>query len=179
MTNITDYSSAQPGRWALWDERNQRELAVFTAFLELKFSSRARLPQQPLEQGGFFQYNKTATPSEVRVTLACQGDAHDQAAVLDELSRAVADTRLLTLQTPGHILSSMNLKSYDYHRRSSRGASLLVVELQLVEIRHISGRPQGLALAQVFLPADASALLRGRVQPRPLDDSLWPVAKAL
>lgn len=153
--------------WALLTEDGADVLA-FDAMLSVDISAENQVAYEPVENGSFASYNKAASPTQLRVTLARSGTSYDQQAMLDTLERLCGGTDLVTLVTPAQEYAGYNLESYTYSRKSDNGAQLLVVELSLVEIRQVETQATttvtALKPAQVKNASDASIANTGKVQ---------------
>lgn len=126
-------SSAKAG-WGIYDTAGALALdpdsiAAFEIMREF------RVPDFPVEAGGFASYNKVATPAEIRVTVTKGGSDADRLAFLDTVKALVESLDLFDIVTPDSTFSKRNITRYDYRRTSDRGATLLTVELTATEIR--------------------------------------------
>lgn len=124
----------------------------------------------PLEEGGFESYNKVATPFDVRLTMVKGGSESERTAFLATVDRAVDSLSLYTAVTPEVSYPSVNAVSYSYRREARAGATLLIVEIGLTEIRETvttaftnTRQPEGQDTVNVgpvrpLEPTDAQAL---------------------
>ncbi|MEG2172379.1 MAG: hypothetical protein RRY29_03865 [Desulfovibrionaceae bacterium] len=161
MSGILDNS--QYGQWSVVDEGG-KALVVFTSFIDMDFKDDSKVPDQPVEEGGFFSYNKVESPAETFVTLAMQGDETAIADAVETLGKAKRETSLLSVLTPSHVIDSVTLTGFNYRRRREDGLSLLVVELHLQEIRQVAAQYVSIPVRQAKNPSDASKQDRGKVQ---------------
>lgn len=166
MSGILDNS--QYGQWSVVDAESGSTIVAFTSFLDMDYKSETKVTDQPTEEGGFFNYNKVATPEEVYVTLAMQGDD-------DALGRAILDlktyeqsTKLVSAVTPTVVVTSQTLAGLNFTRRSQDGLGLLVVELHLQEVRQVATQYASIPVKQAKNPSDASKQDRGKVQSKSL-----------
>lgn len=104
------------------------------------FSKETRVSDFPLERGSFASYNKVETAATPLVTLAMSGSESDRTAFLDALDKACKSTDLYSVVTPEVTYVDYSLERYNYQRRSSKGATLLIVEIALKEIRQVSAQ---------------------------------------
>lgn len=109
----------------------------FDVFCEMEMKSENVVASEPLEKGSFASYNKQASPMELRCVLAMTGSFAEQQTALDTLEDLCSGTELLSLVTPQQEYPDLNLESYNYRRNETSGASLLTVELMLVEVRQV------------------------------------------
>jgi len=93
-----------------------------------------RISDYPVERGGFQSFDKVATPGDARVRMSVSG-AIARGPFLDQLDRVAASLDLYTVVTPDAIYPSVNIIHYDYRREQRSGASLLIVDLWLQEVR--------------------------------------------
>lgn len=150
------------GAWTVADEKGM-DLIEFTSFIGLSVTSDSDAPKQPVEQGGFYTYNKVASPVEATVTLAVQGDNATFQRVLDTLHTFTREARFISVITPEREFPSMTLTSFNYGRKGDEGISMLVVELKIREVRLIPPRYSSttISLEQAKIPADVSTVLSG------------------
>lgn len=94
----------------------------------------------PVELGGFASYNKVEKPGMPVVTFAMSGTESDRAAFLETIDNACRSTDLYSVVTPSVTYINYSMDRYNYQRRSSRGATLLVVEISLKEVRQVSAQ---------------------------------------
>lgn len=165
MSGILDNS--QYGQWTILDE-SEETLVTFTSFISMDFKGDIKVPDQPVEEGGFFSYNKVESPAETFVTLAMQGDETAIADAIEILGKASRETSLLTVVTPSHVIDSSTLTGLNYTRRREDGLSLLIVDLHLQEIRQVAAQYASIPLKQAKNPSDASKVDRGKVQGKDL-----------
>lgn len=132
---IEFFSSYNPV-WTLAAEGGG-DAVSFDVFCEMECKGENQVAYEPLEKGSFAAYNKQASPLQFRVVLAMTGDAATQQDALDRIEELCNGTELLSLITPQQEYESLNLESYSYRRNETTGASLLTVELMLVEIRQV------------------------------------------
>ncbi len=137
----------------------------------------------PIEQGSFATYNKVILPTEPVVTLALQGSVADRTAFLNLLTAACESTDLYSVVTPEVVYVNYSLERMNLMRRADRGATLLLVELTLKEIRQISAAFSSIK-TPIAVPQNAAATPQsnsGLVQPQNPPTSvlkslynLWP-----
>jgi len=105
------------GAWTVSDEKGL-SVVEFTSFIGLGISSAADAPKQPVEQGGFYAFNKVASPVEATVTLALQGDSAAFQQALDTLNTFNREARLISVVTPEREFGSMTLVGFNYNRKT-------------------------------------------------------------
>ncbi len=137
----------------------------------LEFSKEMRVSDFPVENGGFASYNKVELPASPTVTLILDGSENDRTAFLNLLNAACLSTDLYNVVTPEVTYYGYSIEKYSYSRRSSKGTTLLIVEVSLKEIRQVTA---ALTNAPIVNPQDAAATPQvngGNVQPATPDQS--------
>ena len=132
----------------------------------VEFSKEMRVSDFPIEQGGFASYNKVEMPATPTVTLCMGGSESSRSAFLAELDEACKSTDLYSVVTPEVTYINYSIDRYIYSRRSERGATLLIVELSLKEIRQVSAEyaTADIKADTAKSPDSASAIDNGKVQ---------------
>lgn len=133
------------------------------------FLKATKVSDFPVEKGGFANYNKVETPAEPVVVLAMAGSEADRTKFLDAIDGACKSTALFNVVTPEVSYVNYTIEAYRYARRNSQGATLLVVEISLKEIRQVSAQYSDASNAKVSDPKDPAATPKadaGKVQPK-------------
>jgi hypothetical protein len=143
-----------------------------------------RVANYPVEKGGFASYNKVAEPFDIRVTFACSGSqslistilsggalgalitntdpaAGNRGAFMRALEQFGAGLDLLTVVTPEFTFPSCNITHIDYRREARKGATLILIDVWLVEIR-VTGTA---AFSSTAAASGAAPVDNGAVQP--------------
>lgn len=131
----------------------------------VEFSRESRVSNFPVEQGSFANYNKVQLPANPVVTLILDGSENDRTHFLAAIDTACNSTALYSVVTPEVVYANYTIERYSYSRRASRGATLLMVEIYLEEVRQVSS---SFAAVQIVAPQNASATPQennGIVQP--------------
>lgn len=121
------------------------------------YAKDTRVSDFPIERGSFASYNKVETPANPIVTLCLSGGAGDRRAFIDEIDKASKSTDLYSVVTPEVTYINYAIERYNYQRRSSRGATLLLIEITLKEIREISTQYTQSIKTPINNPKNASA----------------------
>lgn len=161
---------SQVNRWNITDKDGQ-PLITFTSFLELEYHDESKVLEHPVEEGGFYTYNKIETPVEVSVMLAIAGKNEDLQRILTTLDELVSSTKLINVETPIKLIASNTLVSYDFILKKDDGISLLTVNLALREVRQVKPQYTNVSIpsipqAQAKNPTDASTQDGGKQQPK-------------
>jgi len=188
-------------RWGVYDSSGQAlgDPAIFTGFIggaldaagigstlstgAVEYSKETRVSDFPLERGSFASYNKVETPAAPVVTLCLTGSENDRRTFLEAIDEACKSTDLYSVVTPEMTYIDYAIERYNYQRRNNRGATLLIVEVTLKEIRQVSSLFALASAALVDAPKDAGAAPQvdtGKVQAQtPPTSTLKSVASKL
>lgn len=138
------------------------------------YSKEMRTSDFPVERGGFASYNKVELPAEPTVILALSGYEGQRTTFLNAIDAATKSTATYNVVTPEVVYVGYTLGRYNYHRRSSQGVTLLLVEISLKEVRNVSAAYSQVT-TQIESPKDAGATPQvdnGKVQARAADQSV-------
>lgn len=119
--------------WGIYDENDELALTPDT-ISHLDYRKDFRVPDYPIEEGGFATYNKVATPFENRVVLAKSGTLDERSDLLQVLEDMVASLNLYTIVTPEFTYVDVNLIGLSIYR-APRNVQMLSIELTFTEIR--------------------------------------------
>ena len=128
-------------QWGIWDnDVNITEDYSFLTLSTLSFSyqKETRISEYPIENGSFVSYNKVEMPASSNVTLCLSASESEKSYFLDWLESKCISATLLTVVTPDKNYIDHTLEKYSYQRNSKSGASLLIVDLSLRQIRQIT-----------------------------------------
>jgi hypothetical protein len=127
--------------------------------IDFNYSIDAQVPTYPIEAGGFSSYNKVQTPFNIKMTMALSGSFSLTSAIqgaltgtlsgglggltgvtarsnmLTQLENARHSLALVNVVTPERTFQNCNVVHYDYDRSATSGATLLLVDIWLAEIR--------------------------------------------
>lgn len=134
-----------------------------------EFVKETRISDFPVEAGSFASYNKVELPANPVVVLALAGTEDDRATFLNAIDAACKSTELYSVVTPEVTYVNYSLERYSYARRAERGATLLLVEISLKEIRQVSAL-YSTVQTPINQPQNADATPQtngGNVQPSP------------
>lgn len=140
-TIIAGESTLTPGNmthlWTLIDSSGKSAIA-FTSFDSLNVKSEGKVLTYPVEQGAFASYNKVQGPLGIKVTLGTWGEESLFGQILNKLEEYKQQAATLTVVTPARAYTNMTLQSYGYTRKQDNGAGMLLVDLDLVEVREVA-----------------------------------------
>jgi hypothetical protein len=121
--------------------------------VEFEYKEKNNVPIYPLQKGAFAAYNKIEIPYEISMTVTCSGNkSMKKADFIEKLDQLITTTTLVDIVTPDYVYLNNNLIGIDYRRESSRGATLLIAQLQFQWIRVLpttttsTAQPSGAAL---------------------------------
>lgn len=132
--------------------------------LSIDVKNESKLLTSPVEESGFASYNKVASPLDIYVELAASSSESGHAALLAALDKLASGTDLVSLVTPDKEYRFLNIESYSVKRTATEGATLLVAELHLLEVRQVKVRVSQAAIRSPKRPTSASKVDRGQVQ---------------
>jgi hypothetical protein len=188
-------------RWGIFDSKGKAlgDPAKFTGFIgsvldsaglgstlstgAVDYSKETRVSDFPLERGSFASYNKVEMPASPTVTLCLSGSEKNRRTFLEAIDKACKSTDLYSVVTPEVTYVNYSVERYNYSRRSNRGATLLVVDITLREIREVSAQYTQSNKGQVDKPKEAGATPQadnGKVQAKtPQKSTLKSLAEKL
>ena len=126
------------------------------------YSSEFRISDYPLQEGKFETYDKVATPSQNRVIVTKGGSLSERQAFLARVEAIRGDRKLYTVLTPERGYFNVNIERVTLDRDTTKGASLLSVEMVLREIRQTATA----AFNNSQTPSGADEVNDGSVQPQ-------------
>lgn len=150
---------------SIWSPSDTAVLSTNT----FEFLKETRIADFPIEQGSFANYNKVELPGNPVVNLALAGSESDRSSFLSAIDDACTSTDLFSVVTPEFTYYNYSVERYNYARRSERGATLLLVEISLKEIRQVSASysTAQTSINQPQNPAAAPQTNGGLAQPAP------------
>jgi hypothetical protein len=144
--------------------------------VSVEYNKENKISTFPVEQGGFATYNKVQLPANPVVSLALSGDESDRTQFLAAIESACNSTDLYNVVTPEVTYVNYSLERYSYRRSASRGATLLIVEISLEEVRTISAAFTQATLIQAPQAPDAATQVNnGITQTQAPDQSVLSV----
>ena len=147
------------------------------------YSKETKVSDFPIERGSFASYNKVEAPASPIVTLCLTGGEKNRRTFLEAIDKACKSTDLYDVVTPEVTYIDYSVERYNYSRRASKGATLLIVEITLKEIRQVSSQYTQSNKGQVDQPKEAGATPQadnGKVQAQtPKPSTLKSIANKL
>ena len=155
----------------VWGLFNEFGVPVVLAdnVLGLSFQSASTIVNAPIEGGSFASYNKIATPSQAVVQMSKgSGGALQRGAFLAQLLALEGSTLKFYVISPEFVHRNMCTTGVDYARSAQEGAQLIVVNVQLEEVREVK---VNYSFEEVAAPEDAKTVDGGNVQPKEVSQS--------
>lgn len=137
------------------------------------YTREAKLSDFGVEGGAFASYNKVQLPANPTVTLILAGSEDDRTRFLDALEYACSTTDNYSVVTPEYTYANYNLERFTYARRANQGATLLIVDITLKEVRQVSATFATVStpINQPQNPAATPQVNNGMTQPQAPDQS--------
>lgn len=154
--------------WGLFNEYGI-PVVLADGVLGLNFTGSSQISNAPLEKGTFASYNKVDNPDQAVVQLSKgSGGALERGAFLTQLITYKGSTLKFHVVSPEFVHRNMSIIELDYARSAKEGLQLIVVNLQLEEVREV-----GLeySVEEVANPSDAESIDSGEVQPKDVKEN--------
>lgn len=181
-TNLKLQSTSQRVKSALLDQLTGASSPILST-LEFDFVRETRISDFPIERGSFASFNKVQIPANPIVILALSGSESDRIDFLNAIDAASTSTELYSVITPEVQYVNYSIERYIYERRADKGATLLVVEISLKEIRQVSAAFTQSGNKPITSPKNPGATTQtnnGMTQPAtPPQSTLLSLAKKL
>ena len=155
----------------VWGLVNEFGVPVVLAdnVLGLSFQGASTIVNAPIEGGSFASYNKIATPSQAVVQMSKgSGGALQRGAFLAQLLALEGSTLKFYVISPEFVHRNMCITGVDYARSAQEGVQLIVVNVQLEEVREVK---VNYSFEEVAAPEDAKTVDGGNVQPKEVSQS--------
>lgn len=94
----------------------------------------ANISNAPQEGGKLLSYNKVKQPTKAHITLLKGGDIIERDTFISALIKFRDDLRLLSIVTPDHVYSNVNITSVSFARNPDRGYLLIAADVGLDEV---------------------------------------------
>ncbi len=104
------------------------------SFVKFEYRADHKIPNYPIENGGFKSYNKVTLPYEIKLTVTKSG-IFAITPFLEQLEILLNSTRLISVVTPDMVYTTTSLIHFDYRKEATNGAVLLIAELTFQEVR--------------------------------------------
>lgn len=149
-------------RWGLYVK--SKPVLVADSIVAVDVRQEYRISDFPIEDGGFFSYDKVVTPGDLRVTLAVSGQNSSilsslfggltslinigggistqetvRQAFLIGMNTLARSLDLIDVIVPEGTYYGYNITHFDYRREAREGATMLKIEVWLQEVRRAPG----------------------------------------
>jgi hypothetical protein len=176
---LQDFLNNFETQWGIFDA-NGDPLTGFTMSLvgaiqstySFTFDRENQVSSFPVERGGFATYNKVRMPATPSIVLNLTGSISDGTQFLNAIENACNSTQLYSVITPQVQYINYTIQKYNYSRTASQGATLLSVEIFLMEVIQVSVQTipqtggQNNSITNSNDPTAASSQSGGQVQPK-------------
>lgn len=143
------------GQWGIFDSDTGEVIIQADTVLSIDYKNTWLISDYPQENGAFQSYNKVKIPYDVRVKFAIGGTQSDRENFLTRAEAAAESINTYTVTTPEAHYDNANIQHIDYRRETKDGASMIIMEVWLSEIRQASMQVTGTTSdIAVPLPAD-------------------------
>ena len=142
----------------------------FSRIMDLELTAEGKVVSTPIEQGSFASYNKVASPTAIRATLAVEGELSDLQSVVDTLFELKDGTELINFVTPVREYQSYTIEKFSYQQAAEKGVNVLYVEVNLAEIKEVEPQytdaqaPKPITPKGAKNPSNASTQDKGKTQ---------------
>lgn len=145
--NLSDLTKGFVGRWTIYDSETQKQICYFDSFERFIYLQKNLVVQYPIEQGSFATYNKINNPLNLGVVLTKSGFSINQSLdvmgafskekFLDDLDVYVNGVKKVDIVTPSKTFLGFSIESANYTNSVEEGADILIVTLEIKEIREL------------------------------------------
>lgn len=177
-------TGSAPVVWGVFDKTGAI-VAQATNVISVDYRNSSKVSDYPVEQGAFASYNKVANPYDVKIRMTCDGTtplgvssllnpldvlSHqaNRTDFINALDAAANSLDLYTVVTPERTYTNANIESWDYRRETTNGASIIIADIYLREIRE-TATTTFVASAQ---PAAAEPQSQGQAQTHPVTQNI-------
>ena len=122
-----------PPMWGIYSDGEP--IIIADSLIDLSFRADSKISTYPQQKGGFQSYNKVHNPFDIRVNLTKGGTDGDRTDFLQSIEDAKNSFELYQIVTPEKTYENVSITHYEFRRTSTRGVSLLTVEIWAEEVR--------------------------------------------
>lgn len=148
-----------PSQWGIHNAKGE-PIAIVDSFVSMDHDKEWRISNYPIEGGSFAAYNKVETPYQQRIVLSRGGTADERGDFISAVSKAVSSLELYSIETPEILFYNVSLTSFRFGRRSNKGATIIVMEITVEQIRTVDPP----TYSNTASPAGAAQVNGGTVQ---------------
>lgn len=155
-------------QFSQWEiiKSNGLPICEHDGIFSVSVAQNSQILTEPIEGGELAAYNKVQAPDGVSITLILDTDTDTQAIALRDLlalKKATGSNSLCRLITPYEIVENLALESISKTRSATENATLLLVELQFVQVLIVNTATRGATWAPKKA-SSANSTNRGKVQ---------------
>ena len=158
----------------VWDFRDKQGTSIFGSVkvMNIGMEANGTVVSQPIEEGSFFSYNKTAEPHHVQCVLCFEGNAQHLQSMLTIVEKYKTGLDTFSIVTPYAEYENMSLESYSHARDVTNGYGLLYVQCEFKEIQEVEAAYSSTDVSELpppisdpANPSDASTVNTGMTTP--------------
>jgi hypothetical protein len=163
---ILGYGSGAPPLWGIYQDG--APIVIADTVTALDFRQEWSVADYPVERGGFESYDKVNSPFRIRLQFASGGSVENREALLTSIAAIGDSLDLFDVVTPEAVYTSVNVERYDYRRTATNGLGLMIVDVDVLEIREDPGQN----FQNTISPSGFAAAPTGSVQSQSTTQSL-------
>lgn len=134
---------------------------VQASMVTFDYKAESPISNYPQQNGAFQSYDKVQMPYDVRLKLACAGDASQRQSFQDTLEALRTSTVLVQVMTPEKVFDDCNCTHVSFTRSSDSGVAMILADVWFEEVRQTSTA----TYTNTKSPTDAAPQSIGNVQP--------------
>lgn len=127
------YGAGAPPQWGLF--LNGQPVVIADTVTVFDYKQNWAIADYPVERGGFETYDKVNTPYKIHAQFVSGGNDAKRQALLDSIAAIGDPLTLYDVITPEAVYIGVNVEGYSYRRTSNNGLGLMIVDVNLLEIR--------------------------------------------
>lgn len=121
--------------WGIYNSKGKIALEA-DSFVSIDYQNGSRISNAPQEKGTFSSYNKVANPYDCSVVLTIGADKAARTKFLQKIEDIGSSVELYSVVTPERTYTNATLENFNYKRESTKGVTLITVQLNFVQIRN-------------------------------------------
>lgn len=130
---FTGYGIGAPPQWGLF--LGGAPVILADTVTDFGYQQQWSISDYPVERGGFESYDKVNSPFRVKVQFVSGGSEDNRQALLDSIAAIGDELTLYDAISPEAVYIGVNVEGYSYRRTSRNGLGLMIVDVDLLEIR--------------------------------------------
>lgn len=127
------YGLGQSPQWGIF--LGAQPVVIADTVTSFGYQQEWAIADYPVERGGFESYDKVNTPFQVRIQFVSGGSEAKRESLLKSIAGIADDLTLYDVLTPEEVYVGVNVAGYSYRRTSTNGLGLMIVDVNLLEIR--------------------------------------------